>query len=404
MNAVNGFASTWLPLQQEHDVGRKAFFDLLRGDLHRGVQWTDDGIAGDFAMSPWQLLPAGDYTALLQVWSEHADRPAGQLIAEDDAGRVLAAQPVVTGPAEFGDWRRELTEFRLGAATRVRVRFNFSGDVTLWTGAMHLTRGGRRPVFIIGHNRNTPEQVDQALARGANAIEVDLSYRDGRIMAAEVPPLPGWTDISEADVWLRHMQGCRDRWAFIYVDCKLHQIPNDDFYRYGENIAGLFRGAGMDPTRCMFSIPDDSGIDIHRAVKEHGFRESSFAIDGIDNNQPVHANPEDWAAAAARYELEVIGMGRAAIEIVKPLALWWDSVTATVEARDAGRPYPKNVIFWSLHEKDGMRKILDLGVDGIIADREDQLREVLEEEPYRRFCRRAEPGDWDPSHAFGVDA
>ena len=104
MNAVNGFASTWLPLQQEHDVGRKAFFDLLRGDLHRGVQWTDDGVAGDFAMSPWQLLPAGDYTALLQVWSEHAERPAGQLIAEDDAGLLdelhLAVRPVLMGKGE----------------------------------------------------------------------------------------------------------------------------------------------------------------------------------------------------------------------------------------------------------------------------------------------------------------
>ncbi len=222
-------------------------------------------------------------------------------------------------------------------------------------------------------------------------------------MAAEVPPLPGWTEISEADVWLRHAQACRDRWAFIYIDCKLHEIPDNDFYRYGQAIAALFRDAGMDPRRCMFSIPDASGIDIHHAAKASGFKESSFAIDGIDNNQPVHAKPEDWAAAAAMYELQVVGMGRAAIEIEKPLALWWESVAATVEARDAGQPYPKNVIFWSLHEKDGMRKILDLGVDGIIADREDQLRDVLDEAPYRHFCRRAEPADWNPFRAFGVD-
>jgi hypothetical protein len=100
-------------------------------------------------------------------------------------------------------------------------------------------------------------------------------------MAAEVPPLPDWEKISEAHDWLSHAQACRDRWAFLYLDCKLHQVPDGNFYRYGQ-------------------------------------------------------------------------------------------------------------------------EILDLAVDGIIADREDALCQVLEEEPYRQFCRKALPADWDPFHAFGI--
>ena len=74
-----------------------------------------------------------------------------------------------------------------------------------------------------------------------------------------------------------------------------------------------------------------------------------------------------------------------------------------VAARDGGQPYPKKIVFWSLHEKPEMRKLLDLGVDGIIADREDNLAQVLEEGPYQVFCRKALPSEWDPFHAFGVD-
>ena len=160
-----GFASTWLPLQQEHAVGRKAFFELLRGDLHRGEVWTDDRRPGDLAMSPLQVLPPGEYTALLQLWSEHAEKPAGRLIVEDDGGRTLAECPVVTGKADFGDWQRVLVAFRLSDAARVRVRFHYDQGISIWTGAMHLTRSGRRPMYIIGHNRNTPAHAN-ARARG----------------------------------------------------------------------------------------------------------------------------------------------------------------------------------------------------------------------------------------------
>src|SRR5262249_10382109 len=240
-------------------------------------------------------------------------------------------------------------------------RFRYDGAASIWTGAMHLVRGGRRPVYVIGHNRNTPAQVDKSLQLGANAIEVDFSYRDGKIMAAEVPPLPGWTEISPAADWLRHAQSLKDKWAFLYVDCKLHQIPDGNFYRFGQALAALFRDAGVDPTRCMFSVPDPSGKDIHRGLKDSGFGGSSYGMDGIDDNNPAHAKPGDWAAAAAQHQLQFIGMGRVSLEIQKPLLLWWESVQATVAARDAGNPYPKKVVFWSLVEKAEMRKLLDLG-------------------------------------------
>jgi hypothetical protein len=95
-------------------------------------------------------------------------------------------------------------------------------------------------------------------------------------------------------------------------------------------------------------------------------------------------------------------MGRAAIELTKPLAHWLPALQATVAARDSGKGYPGKVIFWTLEEKTGMRKVLDIGVDAIIAEREDHLCQVLLEEPYRSICRRAEPPEWNPFQAHGI--
>ena len=76
---------------------------------------------------------------------------------------------------------------------------------------------------------------------------------------------------------------------------------------------------------------------------------------------------------------------------------------AASAARDSGADYPKKVIYWTLGHKDSMRKMLDLGVDGIIVEQERALCDVLQEEPYRSFCRRARPDEWEPSKAHGVD-
>ena len=83
------------------------------------------------------------------------------------------------------------------------------------------------------------------------------------------------------------------------------------------------------------------------------------------------------ASGRLDHRIQSLGMGRAALEITKPLAHWLAPLQASVAARDAGKPYPKKVIFWTLEEKDGMRKVLDLGVDGVIAEHEDRLCEVL---------------------------
>jgi hypothetical protein len=403
--APSGFVSTWLPLQQEHATGKEALFNLLRGDIHRGPMWTDDAEApGDLLMSPWQELPPGEYTAVMQLFHPGAEGArAGTLLVEDGGGHTLAEAVVSTRGQRHGGWQRELIAFRLAAPTRARIRFRYDGGLPLWTGTLHLTRSGPRPIYVIGHNRNTPEQVDRSLAKGANAIEGDFSYRHGRLMVAETPPYPGWTEISEPSVWLRHLAARMDEVAFIYFDCKPDEVPGNDFYRFGRELAEHILAAGIAPRSCLFSVPDLQGRDLFRGIADGGFAASATGMDGLHKSQPRDASPDLWAQTARELRLRFLGLGRPSVDITTPLPLWWSPLRETVVARDGAGGYPTKIVYWSLDDEEAMRKVLDIGVDGVIVDHEDRLCSVLEEQPYRQFCRKAVPGDWNPEKAHGTE-
>ncbi len=402
---VQGFRSTWLPASQEHNTGRPAHFDLLRGDLHRGPMWTDSGVAGDLLSSPWQELPSGDYCAILQSWHNSAEGlPVGALLAENESGQTLSQVPVTTGAHEFGDWQRDLVRFRLEATTRVRIRLRYDGRVPIWTGVLQITRSSPRPIHIVGHNRNTPAAIDRSLAAGATSIEGDLSYRNGKLMVAEPPPYPGWTETSEPSAWLAHLQSRRQDWGFIYFDCKLANVPANDYYRFGQELCGLIGNAGIEPERCLFSIADGSGVALFRAVAESGYGASAIGMDGLNGGNPNHVPSEFWSDRARLYQLQCIGLGRAALQFTLPVALWLPVLENAVSVRDSGAQWPSKVLFWTLKAKGGMRKVLDMGVDAVIAEREDHLCEVLLESPYRAVCRRARPDDRSLITAHGISA
>lgn len=402
--AVQGFKSLFLPLNQGHGTGRVAYFDVLRGDLHRGPMWTDEsGGAGDLLFSPWQQLSAGDYTAVLQIWHHgEGGSQAGSLIAETDAGQLLSQKPIVTREIEFGDWQRDLLHFRLDQQANARVRLRYDGGTSLWTGALYLMRSGLRPIHIIGHNRNTPAAVDRSLAAGASSIEGDFSYREGKLLVAETPPYRGWMETSEPAPWLAHLQSRQNDWGFIYFDCKLVHVPDNNFYRFGQELCGLIRHAGVGPERCLFSVGDASAIDLFRAAADSGFGSSAVGMDGLNGGSPEHASADFWPQQALQHHLQSIGLGRASLQITHPVAQWLSVVESTVCARDSGAGAPTRVVFWTLEDKGGMRKVLDMGVDAIIAEREDRLCEVLNEEPYRSFCRRANPSERDLFHIYGA--
>ena len=63
-----------------------------------------------------------------------------------------------------------------------------------------------------------------------------------------------------------------------------------------------------------------------------------------------------------------------------------------MNARDRGGSVAK-AYYWTLSAKSAIRKMLDLGVDGIVVNDPQALREVLAEEPYRGLCRLATPAD-----------
>ena len=395
------FSSIWLPHQQIHSVGRMANVDLLRGDLARGPMWTDDNQKpGDLALSPTQILPAGDYCALLQLFHRSpVGVRAGSLRAEDAHGTLLGVTEIHTSDIEAGGWQREVVNFRLSVPTQVRIRFQYDQPIRIWTGLIRLNAGGPRPIFIIGHNKNTLAHADESVAQGANALEVDVSYRNGHMLAAETPPLPGWMQTSELSDWLKN--AVKHPLAFVYFDCKMTHVPDQDFHRFGVELAAKVKAAGIPPERCLFSVGDPSAAALFEGVAAGGYGAAGRSMDGLHTSHPDEVAPNFWAQTAAANRLDVVGTGRSNLEFYKLLNHWWPPIQATVAARDHGQ-LPKKVVHWTLQAKENMRKMLDLGVDGIITDEEADLSAILLEQPYRQLCRKAKPSDWFPIRAHGV--
>lgn len=383
----------WLPEHQLHPIGRMAKQNLLRGDVARGPMWTKDGEIGNLAVSSDEELEAGSWTGLVQVWhAQKVGEKLGEFVAEKEDGTVLHRQDVVAEPIGLGGWQRAVVRFGLATPTKVRLRLKVTTEERVWSGLMRLQQG-LRPIYLVGHNKNTPDQLNASMKNGANAMEVDVGHRNGTMLAAESIPLPGWMQTSPLPEWFASAKKHFDQMAFIYFDCKMDHVPNNDFRAFGKALGEAVKEAGIAPERCLFAVGDPNGAALFAGLSEAGFGESCKGMDGLHTGDPSSVAPTYWAHVAKEQHLQSIGTGRSNLEFYKLLSDWWAPIRETVLARDNGRA-PRYIIHWTLQERENMRKILDLGVDGIITDQEDVLRDIFMEEPYKHLCRAATVADW----------
>src|SRR5262249_40946564 len=154
----------------------------------------------------------GEVVFLAQVY--HA-APAGTVLGEMRAivdGAVAERADVVAADIGDRDWQRQLLTVRLSQTSRVSIELEWNGAAKVKTGAIALTKA-RRPFYHIGHNPNSLEEVDAALAGGANAIEPDLQFENGDLDVREqgnelTNPITGGNVRTDFDEFVR---GIADR-------------------------------------------------------------------------------------------------------------------------------------------------------------------------------------------------
>jgi hypothetical protein len=102
-------------------------------------------------------------------------------------------------------------------------------------------------------------------------------------------------------------------------------------------------------------------------------------------------DPTQWYATARTNGVTFMGMGISQLVPVQ-FSVWYGPLTMCVNGRDRYGDL-KKLEYWTVGTKVQLRKMLDLGVDGVIADDNAMVASVLAEEPYRDLYRLATSDD-----------
>jgi hypothetical protein len=382
--------SVWLPRDQRHDLGR-----LGARDRVRGPHWIAPKGARGVAAAATLRDPGCEGSAFLVQLGHRAKKnsPLARLrVRGESADRIVEVR---AEDFEHTGWQRVAVDVAAESGCRLTLEIEALGESELRIGSIAFWRRRGRPVWILAHMSNSPASIGRDLADGANAIECDVGPRDGRstgpLMAFHrfAPPyLRRSVERGPLEEQLEAIADSLDRLALVMFDC--HVLREDGDYRaFGRRLAEAVRGR-IPAERVVFSIPEPSMAALFDGVREAGL-DPGFDL-CLDGEKADAGEDRRWVEAAERHGATMVGVGTDCFVPFDFLPSWLGPVAAAVNARDRGDSVAK-VYYWTLSTKAAMRKMLDLGVDGIVVNDPKAMREVLAEEPYRWLCRPATPAD-----------
>ena len=229
-----------------------------------------------------------------------------------------------------------------------------------------------RPVYIISHRTNGLDEIEDALATGANGIECDVR----RHVVDHDGDFPWSTSLVH---WLTTATAAIARYnrlALVYFDIKdPHAI---------QAIANTIRAELDGAVSCLFSTSafadrvsfDDIADDLHAR--------EGIAIDEDPNPDEVATWLRDGDPVRSWYSFGVPSRDEGqSLQAVMP------AIQRSIALRDAGGPFTK-VCVWTLSSEPVMRAYLALGVDALLVERNAVAKalEFVEQTPGCRLATR----------------
>lgn len=283
-------------------------------------------------------------------------------------------------------------------------------------------RGGeRRPVYNIAHMVNSVGKLDEAMRRGANAIEADVTFADNGTALKLFHGVP--CDCFRAcevedrvPAFLQYVRKTTSRYggkysqqlALVVLDLKSGNIDSKQKYRAGVDIAeklikNLWYGVPpLDAMNVLLSVPSVSDKEMLRGVIQTISRFHPVVLDKIGFDI---SNNDKLETIRAMYRELDIGMHRwqgdgvsNCLSFLRPPARL-QSVIDDRDAEGAGS-YVDKAYQWTVDLPKQLRRSLRRGVDGIITNRPERLKRILQEEEFKSKVREATPAD-SPWSRFG---
>ncbi|GFR33045.1 dermonecrotic toxin LiSicTox-betaIA1ii [Trichonephila clavata] len=276
-----------------------------------------------------------------------------------------------------------------------------------------VTAEGRRPIYVIAHMVNSIYELDEYLARGANAIEFDLTfYSNGTVRQVyHGYPCDCYRVCDERENFARYLNHIRDLsnpnhvnyqkgLTFLFLDLKLGDVARKDKYKAGEEIAKYLithlwnKDLSEPQIEVLLSVPHASDSETIKGVREtftKSNRETTMQKLGFD----VSLNDDLNSIRRMYSRLGVTSNRWQGDGITNCLRPFRDDsrLRHAVRIRDSGSGFIEKVYDWTVDTTSLIRRSLRSGVDGIITNFPERVVSVLQEQEFKDRYRLATADD-----------
>lgn len=433
-----GYKTLWMPLKgQSHATGARS----ASGELRWITTWAAENKKGSLAVTE-QLahLPKGSYRAIFEVYYKVGK---GNVLGSIRAwsGDKIVAEKEVRGedyPNHLdGGYQRCFLDLNVPAAgyRNFRLELYYANNHYVWLGAIALHVKGR-PFYLMAHRVNNAAKVNAAVNEGANGVEVDIHpygvdaiSAAGKSIVGKKGKLPqnaplyefygyhygdiNYTTPEKFDALLATIAGhVRSGKVQVFIlDCKqtfvtaagLPPWGSADLTKYGKSLAAKLKKAGIPANRLMLSVPAANAKALRKALADNGFAVAldAYVESGGSGKETDWESINKWAEGVVKEEASFQGVGLD--ESVRgPFYRYAYRLQDMIARRDSGSSI-KKVWFWTVNNAKETRQLLDYGVDGILTDSLQTIKDVMKEPAYKGVYRLADSTDrLDTVHHAGT--
>lgn len=288
-------------------------------------------------------------------------------------------------------WKRQVrigdTSHDLKVQTRVEAGVTYksfalddrgwTGDAVIYDGAwpgvaLAIGRPGGdiaftaiepRPFYLIAHRTNSAALAREAVERGANAVEIDVRYDDGRVCAQHDTTTEKCEDFCALLDELRNVAGEQPHFALLLLDFK----DSDGEPNAGSRLLETVRERLTRHVDVKVILAVAELDEVERFGNAAGDLRSGEALAIDYENQPRQVEAFFQASNARNY---AFGNGVFVAGIAPNVE---PSIREAVGMESFGLVY-----VWTLANKGSMREYIEMGVDGILVNSPGGVQDLWE--------------------------
>lgn len=277
----------------------------------------------------------------------------------------------------------------------------------------HPNTGHRRPFYIIAHMVNSLEEVDEYLSKGANAIESNIEFdNNGTVLGTfHGTPCDCFRTCMKKEKIDDFLEFIRDVTSFpdsehrgkvtlLFLDLRTAKLPNKAKVRAGINIARslveyLWSDVPQkDRVNVLLSIHSVKERDVIRGAIAYIMQKASPSLldkIGFDvgTNEPLDKIRQMYKRLGIRqHRWQGDGLSNC-VRFIMPV----ERLLKAVRLRNARNGFVDKVYHWTIDFPYYITKSIRHGVDGIITNRPENVRMVVESDQFRNTLKVADIND-----------